>query len=574
MKKLLAILILAAAISNAHAWSVSGHVSGGTGLALRFVMAIPAAFDTFYATAAIPILNTYSFSSLPDGDYFLMAFQDVNGNQQPEITEPRGMYGGTFALDLSVHQNWTSRDISIGTPTAGCFDGHLSYSGTQSNFSLIGVFDNPQCTGAIHGGGFLLDHSGNGDYFTFLTGPGTYYVYAILDVNGSYQWDAGEPVGYYGGMVRAPVVITASNFPHGVNITMTDLPLLPPAPQISHDPLCDQVPAAFTVTAIVTDPYIPFSVQMWQRRVGDLIFNPQPMTVTGNPNEYAAMIAALPESRYEYYLSATDIYGGVNSTELNTFSSGALIGTELAYDDGSAESFNWSSTDPGFRTQWAVKFGPVVTPFWLYGARFAVSRSLPDAMHSSVNVQVYGVGDDGLPGDLLFAGLKGSIGNVVGGPLPGTNWANVVLRNESGNPLILNSSEFYLAVSNPDVTMLDAFGNDTNGPSQHRSYLYNPCSGRWSNEDDTENGGHPGNRLIRATGFSLASPTVVIHPVINAVELDWNNLGAPYYRVYCGASASNTGETYLGSVATTSYIDSTNTGLLRRFYSVTTSTTP
>ena len=74
----------------------------------------------------------------------------------------------------------------------------------------------------------------------------------------------------------------------------------------------------------------------------------------------------------------------------------------MAYDDGSAEWFNWSPGDAGAASAWAVQFGPVDTPFVLCGARFAVSRIWPDAAHTPVRVSVYAAdGPGGLPGTLL-----------------------------------------------------------------------------------------------------------------------------------------------------------------------------
>jgi hypothetical protein len=574
MKKLLITLCVCVMLSNAHAYTVSGSISGGSGLALRICLAIPTAFDTFYTAVAIPFLNTYSFSNLPEGSYYLMCFQDVNSNQLPEITEPRGMYGGTFAQALLVNQNWSGRNISIGTPTAGGFDGHLSYSGTQSNFSLIGAFDNPRFAGEIKGGGFMLDHSGNGDYFAFVNAPGTYYLYGILDVNGNYRWDEGEPIGYYGGMVRAPLVLGTTNYPHGVNITLDDIPQVPPPPVITFTPLADQPPSAFTITALIHDAYIPFSAKVYYRLSGSTGFDSLNMALTGNPAEYAVSLGPLAEGCYEYFQRATDIYDGAASTGISAFTVGASVGAELAYDDGGAEMFNWSEADPGFHTQWAVKFGPVQTPYRLYGARVAVSRSLPDTLHSSFAVRLYDVDGDGLPGNILYDKVTGSIGNVIGGLPAGTNWANIVLRDALGEPLIVNTSEFYLAVSNSDVLQLEGFGLDTNGPRRHRSVFYDPCAMLWHSEDDTlvSSNAHAGNRLIRATGFPLVAPTVVIARSGNSMQLSWNDLGSPYYRVY--SSTTGSGETYLGTTNTPAFTDTATTSVLRKFYAVRTSTLP
>jgi hypothetical protein len=576
MKRLLIPLLALALVSNAGAFSVAGHVSGGSGFALRAVMAIPVSFSTYYAAVAVPILNTYSFSDLPAGNYYLMAFQDVNGNQQPDISEPRGVYGGVFAQLVTVDQNLSNRNISIGTPTAGTFDGSLSYTGTQSNFSLIGVFDNPQCTGAIHGGGFLLPTSGNGQYFTFLTGPGTYYVYAVMDVNGNYQWDVSEPIGYYGGMARAPLVITDTNFPHDVNITMYDVPLVPPPPQIVAAPLDDRNPVAFSIAANIVDPFIAFSADLHYRNLSAPSYQTAALSLAGFPNVYAATLGPLAEGAYEYYVRAEDIYGGVNATAPDTFHVGYVGGPELAYDDGSAESFSWSGDAPGYQSQWAVRFTAPQAPFILTGARFAASRSLPDTLHSRILVRVYDANSEsGLPGNLLYESTTGSVGNVIGSLPAGTNWAHVVFRDALGNPLTLNSPEFFISVANLDGDHLEAFGRDSTSANQYRSYLLDPCLGGWISEDafTTDPNAHPGNRLIRATGFSLVVPTVVIARNGDAVRLYWDNSGAPYYRVY-SANEAGSGPTWLATVPTNTYTDSLSAPVNRRFYIVRSSSTP
>jgi hypothetical protein len=575
MKNLWIVPLVFALISNANAWSVSGHVSGGAGLALRAVMAIPVTFDTYYAAVAIPLINNYSFADLPEGQYYLMAFQDVNGNQQPDVSEPRGVYGGVFAQVLSVNQNWTNRNITIGTPAAGGFDGTLSYTGTQSSFSLLGAFDNPQCTGQIYGGGFLLETSGNGSYFTFLTAPGTYYVYAIMDVNSNYRWDEGEPIGYYGGMVRAPLEITNTNFPHNIDITMNDVRQLPPSPVISHDPLADQILASFNITARIADPFIPFSANLFYRTLGTAGYNSLPLAATGNPDEYFTSLGPLGEGSYEYFLQATDIYGSSSSNSLDTFRVGEAAGSELAYDDGSAEAYNWSDADPGDLAQWAVKFGPVQTPFLLYGARFSASRSLPDNLHSRIVLRVFETDPGtGGPGNLLYERLAGSVGNVVGGLPAGTNWARVILRDETGLPLVVNTPNFFISVSNADSASLESFGRDTGGLFQHRSYFLDPCLGDWMNEDSTVNpNAHPGNRLIRAVGSPLVPPEVVIYRSGNTVQLGWNNVAAPYYRIYSWINAAGTFN-WLATVTGTTFTDSTAFTGDRKFYTVRASTTP
>lgn len=576
VKKVLFTLCVLFLISNASAYSVSGNLSGVTWLSVKGIVAVPTNFSTYYTTTAI-LTNSYTFSNLPEGQYWIFAFQDANIDSIPELTELRGVYGGTFAAVLNVNTNLTGINIALGHPTAGGFDGHVSYSGVQSSYCFIGAYTNPLCTGVMHGGGFLLITTGNGDYFTFLDGPGTYYVQAVMDLNGNHLWDQGEPIGHYGGIVRAPVEITTTNFPHNVNITLNDLPQLPAPPVIVHDPLDDQRPSAFTVTATITDPLLSFSAALYHRLAGTGTYTAYPLNTTGNANEFAATLGPLANGVYEYYLQATDFYGSISTTPTYTFDAAPCLGQELAYDDGSAEYYNWSEDSTGNHVKWAVKFGPVPTPYLLYGARFAVSRLFPDNTHSQITLAIYDVNpENNLPGNLLYSNLNGTIGDVIGGVPAGVNWAQSVFRDESGNPLTLNVSEFFIAVSNPGDAQVEAFGRDTNGANQHRSYLWDPCNGNWFSEDSTgaSSNAYPGNRMIRAQGFSLVPPTVVIKREGDGVILRWNDLGAPYYRIYSRTSDSGAIDELLASVTTNYYLDNSTSPTARRVYIVKTSDTP
>jgi hypothetical protein len=262
------------------------------------------------------------------------------------------------------------------------------------------------------------------------------------------------------------------------------------------------------------------------------------MPATANPNEYAVSLSARPVGNYEYYVRTIDAAALVTRVpatapvELYTFRIDTLCPTELAYDDGSAEWYSYPVADSiGF--QWAVKFGPVQTPFALFGARFAASRSIPDCTHTPVRVCVYAAdGVGGLPGTLIKQLVAGSVGNVIGGLPATTNWAQVILQDNAGAPLLLDVPEFYVAVGEIQPLRTEAFGRDTSGVNAHRSYLYNPCDATWISEDITRSDTHVGNRLIRAQGYPLIAPIATIYRSGSTVNLNWGRTGAPAYHVY------------------------------------------
>ncbi len=345
-------------------------------------------------------------------------------------------------------------------------------------------------------------------------------------------------------------------------------PVAPPnaPPVLTHDPLDDFAPGSGVITALASDtePAAAIaSIKMFRRLVGAGSFDSTNLTATGNPQEYSASLAGLAAGSYEYYVRAADNLGLTTlvpagaPASLYSFDVDDLCATELAYDDGSAESYNYPGDDAGVGILWAVKFGPVQYPFVLCGARFAAARTIPSSVHTQVYFAVYlADGAGGLPGLLVQDGITGSIGNDVGGTPPGTNWAQIVLHDDLGQPLQINAPEFYVAVSNEQIGKIEAFGRDSNGANAHRSYFYDTCEDEWISEDDLINpNAYPGNRLIRAQGFPLVPPTVVIRRIGNDIRLDWNNLGAPLYRVYSAPTAAGPFTTLEGQSTGTSFLD-------------------
>ncbi|MFH1009882.1 MAG: hypothetical protein V1784_01445 [bacterium] len=342
-------------------------------------------------------------------------------------------------------------------------------------------------------------------------------------------------------------------------------------PLIFHDPLDDKEPGNITIVASVFDEAPLISIKVFYREQGGAPYDSVMMNSTGNPYEYATTIGPLGDGSYDYYLRATDTDWETTTTEIYDFQVAAACGIIIGYDDGSAEEFNWAG---GEEFRWAVKFTPATTPFILCGTEFSVSRIKPDSSHERVVIEVYDIDGQGLPGNLLFADTTGSVGNVVGGlPAGSTLWAMALLRDGSGEPLVMNG-DFFLAVGNPDTLHYEAFARDITGPNSNRSYLYDGCEEQWFNENESWENCRIGNRLIRALGFYPTPVQVVISRSGNDIRLDWTSAGAPYYRIYSSTDSLG-GYALEGSVGDTTFMDG-NAVLLetKKVYRVVCSTQP
>jgi hypothetical protein len=145
-------------------------------------------------------------------------------------------------------------------------------------------------------------------------------------------------------------------------------------PLILHDPLHDGEPGNVTVVASLFDEDPGPSAKLFYRAVGSASYDSTVMNLTGNPNEFAAVVGPLDEDSYEYFIRAKDADLQISETEVYDFQLASACGMTIAYDDGSADRYNWAGAEE-FR--WAVKFTPSST-FVLCGAQFAVSRIKPD----------------------------------------------------------------------------------------------------------------------------------------------------------------------------------------------------
>jgi hypothetical protein len=248
MRYLTIVLLLLVLCGAVQAYTVTGHVTGGSGLPLRYVFAAPTRLDTFFATVCIPILNSYTLSGMDSGGYFIVAYQDLNTNFIPDPNEPRGFYGGgTLPEVFNLLHDSAGVDIALHPPSSGGFTGRLIYNGTQSGTMFVRAFRTPEMDGTLAGVGFVLDSTGNNNYTAYVDSFGTYYAMAFMDLNRNFTPDADEPQGIYGGQTAAPIAISATHYPSNIDITLHDPEA---APQRR-----DNLPEGMALTQVYPNPF-------------------------------------------------------------------------------------------------------------------------------------------------------------------------------------------------------------------------------------------------------------------------------------------------------------------------------
>jgi hypothetical protein len=356
-------------------------------------------------------------------------------------------------------------------------------------------------------------------------------------------------------------------------------------PVLTHAPHADQAVGPALFVAKVTDDVPGFVTKVFWRVAGVGNYDSTVMAASGYPDEFSATTPSLAAGRWEYYVRTTDAQAFTDRVPDSTtysFDVGLMANGWIAYDDGTAENYNWVD---GTNFQWAVRFQPLGYPYALYGARFAICPTQPSGIHQPIQFRVLQAdGPGGMPGTVLFSDTTACASNVVGGLPAGAAWADVIIRS-GGLPLQLNGP-FYLSVQNPEIRLHPvAFAHDTAGTRNHRSYFYDACASTWYSEDDTASGARDGNRMIRANGFSLAPLAVVVFRSDSAgvmsAMLKWTSNGAPYYRIFSATVVGGPYNTLEGSIAGPAdgeavlFRDVNAIGeAVRRFYMVTSSDQP
>jgi hypothetical protein len=183
--------------------------------------------------------DSYDIRSLADRVYYPIAAMNTNGDGEidPEKGDAIGAYGANLALGdfepdsvtIAGGNRVTDVDFSLYDPSA--LSGTVTYSGNYADEFhdlYIGVFDttafDPQLGPNYGTMGFwpydlewTVDELGEGLL------DGVYYVGAYLDVNNNAQLDAGDAVGFYGGLATpTPIRIEDGGDAVGVVIPLED----------------------------------------------------------------------------------------------------------------------------------------------------------------------------------------------------------------------------------------------------------------------------------------------------------------------------------------------------------------
>jgi len=213
-------LLLSMSSLSTRAYQVSGTITGYSASGLKYVYMIPLSLEAFFFALVNPLNNTYSIANATENSYIVFAFQDVTANLLPGLDEPRGYYGGQPAVPLELVSDTSGIDIELKPPQTGGFSGVISYTGSDSGYTYIAAYDNPEFAGEMKGFGMMLDQNGNGTY-TALADSGTFYAHCFLDTNFNFQRDPEEPYGVYGG-IESPqsFFISRTEWPDNIDMEM------------------------------------------------------------------------------------------------------------------------------------------------------------------------------------------------------------------------------------------------------------------------------------------------------------------------------------------------------------------
>ena len=222
----LRLFVFALPFVTAFGFTISGSLTGGAGVALKFIYTIPTSLDTFYVTIANPFNGEYSQGNLDEGGYTIFAFQDTDLDLTPGLDEPRGFYGGDIPAVLEVTSDMSDIDIELSDPNTGGFSGEITYEGTETGATYVFAHRSTDFTGLPSGVGLLFTQEGNGTYTALVDSFGTYYAYAFMDVNTNFVFDQGEPYDVFGDDAEpeAIVIEQGEEYPDNVNFELIATP--------------------------------------------------------------------------------------------------------------------------------------------------------------------------------------------------------------------------------------------------------------------------------------------------------------------------------------------------------------
>jgi hypothetical protein len=240
MKKLLLFALLTALLiasaTEIQAFTLSGNITGGVFLGgITYVYAVRvdsiALPPEFGVGLALLGTGPYLVLNVNAGDYILFAYQDRDNNVLPSAGDYFGWYGDTLPEVVTVTGNTSGLNIEVNPTPILAINGTLTYNGTNTGLTILQAATDPDFQNIEHFS-ILLDSTGTGDY-TILADSGTYFVRAFMDMDLSFSYTQGDPMGYYG----------APNVPNAVTITAT------PAQNINFT-IYDPVNVAITLTPV------------------------------------------------------------------------------------------------------------------------------------------------------------------------------------------------------------------------------------------------------------------------------------------------------------------------------------
>ncbi len=322
-------------------------------------------------------------------------------------------------------------------------------------------------------------------------------------------------------------------------------------PTLTHNPLCDAVPGSVSFFCKISDTGAYSTPKLFWS--ADHFATTDSVTLSLVTTNRYSTTRTFATGYYEYVLRVVDIGGLAAQTDTLGFAVQSACPTQIAYDDGTAESYQWS---PDSGLTWALKCTPPASPFVLCAAEVALSARKPDSTHHFVTVMILAAnGPGGTPGDTLGEFLSGVLPNLASGNAGSTPaWGRYVLQEEAGNAIVV-AGDFYLGVRGRST----AFGLDFSNGDDSRSFLWESCEGAWLAEDGINSNTSPGKRMFRVEGYALVPPVLVIASEGSDAVLRWTNTGAPQYEIYRATSLDGP---FVTPVATTSDTVWTDTGIM------------
>ena len=164
----------------------------------------------------------FNFTGLMDGNFYLKAFKDVNGNGIQDSFEPYGIYGGTatpaqFLVSGGVTSSYLT--ITLVEPSLGSVSGTVTYGGSRTG--TIRIEAAKQTAGNNDATVVRFSTAANlasQSYVLNLLTPATdYIIRAYVDENNDSQKNTLEPSGSV-----IPVAVIANATTTGVNLAIAD----------------------------------------------------------------------------------------------------------------------------------------------------------------------------------------------------------------------------------------------------------------------------------------------------------------------------------------------------------------